>query len=211
MDQAGFFLSGDDFQRRTQSFRRALQEFLLIARVSYRASGHRSHANHIQLLVDLGNSLEIGADACHGVGGDSAVTKNACAQTRYLPFRGQDFGGHTRAGLGGLHAYGVAANVYGGIARHSSIVSWPVSLAANAGLVRLWMSSRAPKMFSATLKLSGQRRRNAPDGTACAERPAKTRRRCCRPGGQGIRARSGWPRGRPWRRYQGARRWKGSC
>ncbi len=125
VNQPRFFLSRDDFHRRTQRLRRALQKLLLIAGVAHRAGSHRAHADDIQLLVDLRHALQIGAYERHGVGGDAAIVEHARAQTRHLPLGGQDLGDHASARFGGLHAYGVAANIDGGVTRHTHIVSWP--------------------------------------------------------------------------------------
>ena len=53
VNQPRFFLSRDDFNGRTQGFRRALQKLLLVARVTHGAGSHRAHADDIQFLIDL--------------------------------------------------------------------------------------------------------------------------------------------------------------
>ena len=119
VNQPGFFLPGNDFHRRAQGLGRAFQKLLLVAGVAHRAGGHRAHADDVQLLINLRHALQIGAHERHGIGGDAAIVEHARAQPRDLPLGGQDLGGHARACFGGLHAYGVAANIDGGVTRHT--------------------------------------------------------------------------------------------
>ena len=113
-----------------QSLGRAFQKLLLIAGIAHRAGGYRTHANHVQLLIDLRHAFQIGADERHGIGRDAAIMEHARAQARHLPFGGQDLGDHACACFGGLHPYGVAADIDGGVTRHSLIVSWRFSILA---------------------------------------------------------------------------------
>jgi len=125
VNQTRFFLPRDDLHRRAQGLGCAFQKLLLIARVAHCAGGHRAHADDVQFLINLRHALQIGAYESHGIGRNAAIVEHTRAQPRYLPLGGQNLGGPARAGFGGLHAYGVAADIDSGVARHTlhSIVS----------------------------------------------------------------------------------------
>jgi hypothetical protein len=120
VNQARLFLPRNNLHRRAQGLRRAFQKLLLVARVAHRAGGHRAHADDVQFLINLCHALQIGAHEGHGIGSNAAIMEHTRAQPRYLSLGGQDLGGHACASFGGLHAYGVAANIDGGVARHTS-------------------------------------------------------------------------------------------
>ena len=140
VNQARFFAAGDDLDRRAGGFRRARQKILLVAGVADGAGGHRADAHHVQLAVDAGHAGQHGASGSQGFFADRAGAENALTQARDFAFRGEHAGRLSRHDLGGLHADGVAADVDGGVAGHTSMLKH-----CGAGLRRAYNRVRSSK------------------------------------------------------------------
>ena len=72
MNQAGFFLAGDDLDIGAQRSRSAGDELVLIAGVPHRRGGDRAHGFHVQPLVLLRHGVQHAADHIHRFLADAA-------------------------------------------------------------------------------------------------------------------------------------------
>src|SRR5262249_29257959 len=114
--------AGDDLDWNAEGLRSRLQELPLILRVAHGAGGYGPDAGHLQLATGRGQWGQRRASGGNRVFADESGAEDAFSEARHLSVGGQhpDGGLAPRPGesLGGLHAYGVAANVDRRISGH---------------------------------------------------------------------------------------------
>ena len=120
LNQARFFLPGNDFDIRAERSRGAGDKFLLIACIAHGGGGHRADSIYVEPFVLLGHAAEHTADQIHGFLADAAGAEDTGAEACDLPFRRQDAGRFARTHLRGFHSNGVTADIDGCVARHVS-------------------------------------------------------------------------------------------
>ena len=131
MNQAGFFLAGDDFDIGTQRGGGAGNELVLVAGIPDGRGGDGAHGFHLQPLVLLRHGVQHAANHIHGFVADAPRAEHARPQASDLPFGRENARRFSVFDLGRFHPNRVAPYIHRGVARHPNAIIAATSLPAD--------------------------------------------------------------------------------
>ena len=118
MNEAGFLLTGDDFDGRAEGGGGAGGEFVLVIGVAHGGGGDGTDGEHVVFGDDLGEAGELGGEKSDGGIFNAARAEDAFTEACYFTFGGERAEGSAGGVITDEEADRVASNVDSGVARH---------------------------------------------------------------------------------------------